>query len=205
MKKVVIFVILILSAVGYQVWHIRASRARPWSNGSHIVVYGRESCSITRDFMSGLDSSGAGYVFKNVDDRSVLEELFARMKNAGLDTTSFSLPVVDVNGRMFIRPELNRVLELCQKPVRVTQSAPSKNNKTCSVKISPPLKTNAALKGPLEISGITLGEQPMAIVGDEVVKVGDKVGVYEVQEIQQDSVKLRDADGKIIIKQMNQD
>ena len=37
-------------------------------------------------------------------------EVFGRMKKAGLDTGSFLLPVVDVNGEMLVQPETSDVL-----------------------------------------------------------------------------------------------
>jgi hypothetical protein len=205
MKKIILIILILV--IGYQIWHARASCIIHGSSKSYIVVYGRDACGLTREFKSGLSRSGVSYVFKNIDEQSVQDELYPRMRNAGLDTSSFGLPVIDVNGRILIRPELQNVLQLYGKPLK--QCALPQSNRSCSVNTSSSKtavpKTSPPGTSPLEISGIVMGDPPMAIVGGEVVKVGDNIGNYKVQEIQRDSVKFRDTQGEVIIKKISQD
>jgi len=63
-------------------------------------------------------------------------------------------------------------------------------------------KTATPQVDPLEISGIMMSSVPCALVGGKTVKTGDKVGDYEVLEIQKFSVKFRDAEGKIVTKEI---
>lgn len=53
----------------------------------------------------------------------------------------------------------------------------------------------------LELGGIMWsGENPTAIVGDAIVKKGDKLGMYEVIEIKQDRVILSDGTKDVVLR-----
>lgn len=113
MKKILILVVLLIA--GYFLWQkffhdntdkiILTSYEKPY-----VVVYGRDACGWTQKYLSDLRIEGIDAIYKIVDDDEVSDELHARMEKAGLNTTSYYLPVIDVNGKMFIRPELNKVL-----------------------------------------------------------------------------------------------
>ncbi len=45
-----------------------------------------------------------------VDDKSVADSLHARMRKAGIDTSYYLLPVVDVNNNLTIRPKTADIL-----------------------------------------------------------------------------------------------
>lgn len=75
----------------------------------YVIVYGRDGCGWTAQCMQGLQQTGVPYVFRSVDDSRVANELHPRMQKAGLDTSSYGLPVVDVHGRLFIRPGIGQV------------------------------------------------------------------------------------------------
>jgi hypothetical protein len=77
----------------------------------YVVVYGRDSCGWTQKYLSDLRNEGIEAIYKSVDNEEVCDELEPRMEKAGLDTTSYYLPVIDANGQIFIRPALNKVLE----------------------------------------------------------------------------------------------
>ena len=114
MKKILILVVLVIA--GYFLWQkffhdntdkiILTSYEKPY-----VVVYGRDACGWTQKYLSDLRIEGIDAIYKIVDDDEVSDELHARMEKAGLNTTSYYLPVIDVNGQIFIRPELNKVLE----------------------------------------------------------------------------------------------
>ena len=83
----------------------------------YVIVYGRTSCSLTRGMMDDLDARGIPYTFKSVDEGSVTRELHPRMTAAGLlDEGTYGLPVVDVSGRLMIRPSISTVVSLYNSP-----------------------------------------------------------------------------------------
>jgi glutaredoxin len=114
MKKILIVVVLLIA--GYFLWQkffhdntdkiIETSYEKPY-----VVVYGRDACGWTIKYLNDLRNEGIDAIYKIVDNDEVSDELHLRMKKAGLDTTSYYLPVIDANGQIFIRPELNKVLE----------------------------------------------------------------------------------------------
>ena len=114
MKKILILVVLLIA--GYFLWQkvfhdntdkiIETSYEKPY-----VVVYGRDVCGWTQKYLSDLRNEGIEVIYKIVDNEGVSEELHLRMEKAGLDTTSYYLPVIDVNAKIFIRPELDKVLE----------------------------------------------------------------------------------------------
>lgn len=58
---------------------------------------------------------------------------------------------------------------------------------------------------PLKVSGIVMGDPPMAIVGGQALVVGEKVGRYKIMAIGTDSVKYRGPGGKIVIKKISKE
>jgi hypothetical protein len=89
-----------------------ATNVGPLYDVPYVVVYGRQSCSLTRKMMEDLDQRGIPYTFKSTDDQQMkTEELIPRMKAAGIFESPFGLPVVDVNGDLMIRPRVSTVVE----------------------------------------------------------------------------------------------
>lgn len=72
--------------------------------GSYIHIYGRKTCGNTTRMIQYLKNARVPYKFYSVDDASVSKKLHGKMKSAGLDTSYYYLPVIDVNGKMAINP-----------------------------------------------------------------------------------------------------
>ncbi len=83
----------------------------PLAAGSYLVVYGRESCPECVKFKKSLDRAGMDYEYRDLGNESVKNDLYPRMKKAGMDLTYFLLPVVEVNGDFAARPSLGDVLD----------------------------------------------------------------------------------------------
>jgi hypothetical protein len=85
----------------------------PLQETPYVIVYGRQSCSVTRQTIDGLERAGIPYTFKSVDEGDVVQELHPRMRAADLlGDNGYDLPVVDVSGTLMIRPSLSTVLSL---------------------------------------------------------------------------------------------
>ncbi|EAT13662.1 hypothetical protein HF888_09505 [Bermanella marisrubri] len=76
-----------------------------------VAVYGRDSCSITQQVKSYLQQNGIDYVYLNVDDRQVADELHKQMKEQGLSTRRYSLPVVNFSGELSVQPNKQMILD----------------------------------------------------------------------------------------------
>ncbi len=76
----------------------------------YVVVYGRDRCGWTKKYLRDLENEGIEVRYEIVDSKEVCNVLHPRMEKAGLKTTRYYLPVI-VNAQIFIRPELNTVLE----------------------------------------------------------------------------------------------
>ena len=70
----------------------------------YIVVYGRDRCPITTNFRKYLDSGDIPFEYKSVDNGGVEKELHSRMAEGELYFGRYDLPVVDLNGVLYIRP-----------------------------------------------------------------------------------------------------
>ena len=112
MKKFLIFTLIAIA--GYFLWQkysaVEAPQLEPLYGGYYVVVYGRESCGWTKKYMDDLRTEDIRFVFKSVDDLGNAEELHQRMKIAGLDTSHYLLPVIDVNAHIYIRPEMEKII-----------------------------------------------------------------------------------------------
>lgn len=103
-----ILAIFILAAgVGQEVPNVGPLYETPY-----VIVYGRQDCAICRGLMDDLESRGIPYTSKSVDLNAVQQELHPRMRQAGLDTSSYGLPVVDVSGALMIQPSASTVARL---------------------------------------------------------------------------------------------
>ena len=114
MKK--IFFLLVVCAAGYFAWQkishdTSEGGLEPLYEMPYVVVYGRDRCGLTQKCQKSLREEDLSFVYKNIDKEEVADEIHARMQEAGLDTRSYGLPVVDVNGRIFIRPTLKTILD----------------------------------------------------------------------------------------------
>jgi hypothetical protein len=112
MKKVIILIVIIIC--GYYFWNnymAQSSKLEPLYDRSYIVVYGRDSCGWTQKYRKELGDMNIFYIYKSVDDKNVADELHQRMEKAGLDTSYYNLPVIDVNANILIRPEMKKVLD----------------------------------------------------------------------------------------------
>ena len=76
----------------------------------YIVVYGKENCGWTQKYLNDLRRDGIDPIFESVNNREISDELYDRMKKAGLKTRRYNLPVIDVNGHILIRPEFSTIL-----------------------------------------------------------------------------------------------
>jgi hypothetical protein len=88
------------------------SKLAPLYSGSYIIVYGRDSCGWTQKYRKDFENMNIHYVYKSVDNKNVGDELYPRMKKAGLDVSSINLPVIDVNAHILIRPEMKKILDI---------------------------------------------------------------------------------------------
>jgi len=111
MKKILILVVLLIA--GYFLWQKMSQNTtlEPLYDKPYVVVYGRDACGLTQQCLRDLEIAGIEVMYKIVDNREVADEYHPRMAKAGLDTRNYGLPVVEVNGQIFIRPELNKILE----------------------------------------------------------------------------------------------
>jgi glutaredoxin len=75
----------------------------------YVAVYGRNSCGWTQTMINCLRASNIKYHYFNVDDKTVADQLHKRMKQSGISTKRYNLPVVDVNGNIRIRPDISQV------------------------------------------------------------------------------------------------
>ncbi|MEH6447825.1 MAG: glutaredoxin domain-containing protein [Oleispira sp.] len=98
--------LVLIFCVGYYFWDNKGvDIIEPLYAQPYVVVYGRDSCGITKKTKKYLDRKGISYQYENVDDNDVANLLHSRMRAAGLATRRYNLPVIDVNGEMAVRPK----------------------------------------------------------------------------------------------------
>lgn len=75
----------------------------------YVVVYGRNSCSITKSTMKQLTKLGIPFEYEIIDEPEVADFIHDRMTASGISIRRYNLPVVDVNGEIFIRPRIPEI------------------------------------------------------------------------------------------------
>jgi glutaredoxin len=110
MKNLLILLIIIVAVYKGWEYYGKQDSPAPLYDKPYVVVYGRDSCGWTQKMLKDLHASGIKYSYMIVDKREVADTLHARMTQSGLDTRRYNLPVVDVNGEIFIRPDVTVVI-----------------------------------------------------------------------------------------------
>lgn len=107
-----LFIILLLGFGSYQLWQKYSSRAavEPIYQEQYVAVYGRNNCSYTKKMLHDLEQSGVNYHYYIIDNKEVADFIHPRMQAYGISTRRYYLPVVDTNGSIAVRPDLQEVL-----------------------------------------------------------------------------------------------
>lgn len=179
-------------------WRSGGGGPAPVTSG--IIVYGRDTCSLTQNFLRELDSAGAEYTYKRFDDEAARAEAKSRMLASGMDTSSLGFPVVCVGGRFFVRPSLEQVLALYHGPLSPGRTKPGAGRSPAAG--AAPAAEKAVAEGLFDISGIVMGDSAMAIIGGEAYRIGDSVGGYKLQKIGKDSVSFADPQGQTVTQKI---
>ena len=119
MKKIVLLAVLI--SLCYQFWPALSDRFMTGSDVEdgvellydtpYIVVYGEDRCQLTQTCMSDLDIQGIDYIYKQLSKPGMPNELFPRMEKSGLSINRILLPILDINGKIMVRPEVTEILD----------------------------------------------------------------------------------------------
>jgi glutaredoxin len=80
-----------------------------------IIVYGSESCDHCLEFRHKADSLNIKYLFKDCEaDERNYNELALKIQQANLPGY-ISFPVIEINGKLYLRPEFDQFLKLIEK------------------------------------------------------------------------------------------
>jgi glutaredoxin len=108
-KNIVLVILLCFAA--YKGWsYLHQEGVKPLYSTPYIAIYGRDSCGWTNEMIKKLKSSNISYEYHVVDEKDVADLLHARMEQSGISTRRYNLPVVDVNGKLSVRPESEEVI-----------------------------------------------------------------------------------------------
>ncbi len=107
-----LFVVVAFLVVGYLVFVQRQPPSpvlEPQYAEPYIVIYGRKSDANTLRLQLALRDGDLRYRYVDVDAEGATGALEQRLKLAGLDPAGYTLPVVEVNARMRVNPDVKWV------------------------------------------------------------------------------------------------
>lgn len=109
--KNILFLSLLIFA-GYKGWGMYQSNVslEPLMNESYVAVYGRDSCGWTQQAIKDLKQHGINYTYYKIDEKQVADFIHHRMEAFNISTRRYNLPVIDVNGKIFVRPDIKDIL-----------------------------------------------------------------------------------------------
>jgi glutaredoxin len=90
---------------------VRPSNIKVSESGQYIAVYGRNSCPITKKTLAYMKENGIKHAYLNIDDEAIAANLHQQMKDQGISTQRYNLPVVDFSGELSIRPTNTTILD----------------------------------------------------------------------------------------------
>ncbi len=75
-----------------------------------ILVYGRKSCGFTQTMRQNLDKNKYHYTYYDVEkNKAKLSEMWDKVHRGCPSCSSTRLPVMDLNGKILIRPSFEEV------------------------------------------------------------------------------------------------
>lgn len=86
-------------------------RDRIFPERGTIVLYGRETCGITRMVRDGLSAKGIPYLFADVNIAAINDELRYKL-GPKFNEPRYTYPVVHVGGRILLTPTADQVLKV---------------------------------------------------------------------------------------------
>ena len=84
------------------------NRDRLFPERGTVVVYGRETCGITKMVRAGLTAKGISYLFADADVKAIHDELRYKLGPKFKEPT-YTYPVVHVAGRILLTPTVDRI------------------------------------------------------------------------------------------------
>jgi hypothetical protein len=99
--------VIIPSVVGLYCF---VNRDRIFPEQNTVVVYGRETCAITKMVRAGLTEKGIPYIFANIDIEAINDELGYKL-GPKFKEPSYPLPVVHVAGKILLTPSADHIQE----------------------------------------------------------------------------------------------
>lgn len=112
--------LLLLAAVGLWVYfkapfvHTDNAKILTEASAPYIDVYGRKDCDHTNTVRRQLEAQNVHYRYFDLEQKTSADQLHPYMHRSGMATDKYLLPVVDVNGKLQQRPNLDKVMEIYQ-------------------------------------------------------------------------------------------
>jgi glutaredoxin len=102
MKKYVVFAIVLFAAYSWQ------KRATPpstvvskFSNHDEIIMYSLTTCGHCKLMAGALQNTNIAFTERFIDtDENAKNEMFQKLKKAGMSSRSVGMPTLDVRGKM---------------------------------------------------------------------------------------------------------
>lgn len=77
-----------------------------------LIIYGSENCDHCLEFRQKIDSMKIDYVFKDAEaNENYYNELAAKINRANLQGY-IAFPVIEIDGRLMVRPEFDNFLSV---------------------------------------------------------------------------------------------
>lgn len=110
--RVLISITLLMSLFCIYSCHSKNQETAANDQQKHIIVYGSNTCPHCINFKAKLDSVGLTYTFKDVyaENENNDAEMLEKLQQAGFNRY-VKLPVVDIEGKIMMRPELQELLK----------------------------------------------------------------------------------------------
>jgi thiol-disulfide isomerase/thioredoxin len=115
MKNLFLFVaaVALIGYFGYQ--QFMGNKLEPLYEEPYVILYGNPSCGWCQKMENDLKAQDIPYFYENMKEQTVLDEVLPRMEAAGLNTMRYNYPIMDVNGRLFMRPDVKDVVAAYNK------------------------------------------------------------------------------------------
>lgn len=110
MRKLLFVVVIIVA--GYLLFQdIFKPNLESLYDEPYVLVYGKRTCGWCQKMQRELDKNDIPFTFMDLKLKESNDELHPRMETSGMNTRRYDIPVIDVNGELFIRPDIETVIE----------------------------------------------------------------------------------------------
>lgn len=109
MKQLIILALIVFG--GYKAYqHYDNGGFTSGPSIGFVTIYGHDNCPVTTRTLKELRKANVEYDYRDITNKPIMDGLIADMKYQNLNTRVIDLPVLDIHGKLYVRPSIDGIV-----------------------------------------------------------------------------------------------